>query len=210
MDFSQQGRNPSKKFGGLAFVILLHVLIVYALFNGLARKVVEVVKGPIETKIIKEEVRPPPENLPPPPPPPKMVAPPPPFIPPPEVAVQTQQAPTIAQTTAVAPAAPFTPPVRRNTDQTGVRTAAIANANACKPEYPARALRDELEGTTIVAFLIGTDGRVADSRIEKSSGSKDLDNAAKVGLGRCKFTPGTIDGVPQESWTKVTYVWKLD
>ena len=35
-------------------VILLHVLIVWALFTGLARKVVEVVKGPIEVKVIEE------------------------------------------------------------------------------------------------------------------------------------------------------------
>jgi protein TonB len=208
MDFSQQERNPGKKLGGIAFVILLHIVIVYALVTGLARQLVEVVKGPIETKIIEQVKPPPPENLPPPPPPPKMVAPPPPFIPPPEVAVATPVEPNqIAATTAVAPTTPYVPPTR---NPNNTRTAAIVNVQACKPEYPARALRDELEGTTILSFLIGTDGRVVETRIDKSSGSRDLDNAAKAALSRCKFTPGTVDGQAQESWTKVNYVWKLD
>jgi periplasmic protein TonB len=56
--------------------------------QGLAQRLVEVIKAPIETKII-EEVKPPPppppENL---PPPPKFAPPPPSFVPPPEVNVQ--------------------------------------------------------------------------------------------------------------------------
>jgi protein TonB len=55
--------------------------------NGLAQRLVEVIKSPLETKII-EEVKPPPppppENL---PPPPKFAPPPPSFVPPPEVQV---------------------------------------------------------------------------------------------------------------------------
>ncbi len=54
--------------------------------NGLARRVIEVLKPPIETKIIEEVKKPPPET--PPPPPPKLQAPPPPFIPPPEINIQ--------------------------------------------------------------------------------------------------------------------------
>ena len=70
MDFARQQRNPSRHLVGVGSVILLHVLIVWALFTGLARKVVEVVKGPIEVKVIEEQVQkppPPPEVLPPPP-----------------------------------------------------------------------------------------------------------------------------------------------
>ena len=84
MDFSQQ-QPSSRRAIGFGVVVLLHILIAWALVSGLARKVVEVVKGPIEVKVIEEVVKkppPPPEVL---PPPPKMAAPPPPFIPPPEV-----------------------------------------------------------------------------------------------------------------------------
>ena len=46
---------------------MLHVLIVWAMVTGLARKAVEVVKQPIVAQII-EEVKPPPPPPPPPPP----------------------------------------------------------------------------------------------------------------------------------------------
>ena len=54
--------NTNPKFPRVAF----HVLIVYALVNGMAKKVVDVVRVPIETRLIEEIVEPPP----PPPPPP--------------------------------------------------------------------------------------------------------------------------------------------
>ena len=85
MDFSQTQRDPTRKFVGIGAVVLFHIIIIYALITGLARKVVEVVKGPIEVKVIEEVIKkppPPPELL---PPPPKLQAPPPPFIPPPEI-----------------------------------------------------------------------------------------------------------------------------
>ena len=65
MDYSQ--RDPGKNISGIAMVVILHLAIGYALVTGLARKVVEVIKAPIETKII-EEVKPPPPDVPPPPP----------------------------------------------------------------------------------------------------------------------------------------------
>src|ERR671926_307135 len=64
----------------IAMVVLLHIAIGYALVTGLARKVVEVIKAPLETKIIEEIKKPPPDQ--PPPPPPKLAAP----APPPPVA----------------------------------------------------------------------------------------------------------------------------
>jgi protein TonB len=30
------------------------------------------------------------------------------------------------------------------------------------------------------------------------------------GLAACKFKPGTKDGAPAQTWTKVDYAWKLD
>src|SRR6185312_1103739 len=186
-----------RKLGGIAFVVVLHVVLVYALVTGLATKAIAVIKGPIETKVI-EEVKPPP----------KMVAPTPPFIPPPEVVVATPQQSPITNMTSVKPDQPFQPPQRRT--ENGTKTAAVINANACSPEYPASAERDELEGTSLVAFLIGTDGRVKQSKVEKSSGYRVLDNAAIAAFSRCKYTPSTVDGVPQEGWATIRYVWKLN
>ena len=76
MDYASQQRSPGKHPIGLGVVVVGHVILGYALVNGLGHKIVEVIKAPIETKII-EEVKPPPppppENL---PPPPKMALPP--------------------------------------------------------------------------------------------------------------------------------------
>jgi protein TonB len=212
MEYAEYERNPSKKWFGFSFVILLHGLIIYALVTGLAHKVVEIINPPVETRIIEEVKPPPPPKLPKSPPPQKLLAPPPPFVPPPEVSVQPppQQQNTITAVTNVKPDNPVMPPVKE-APMAPVRVPAVVDAKACeKPEYPRKSLRNEEQGTVILAFLIGLDGRVVDSRIEKSSGSRDLDRAAVAGLSLCKFKPGTVDGKPEQSWTKMQYVWKLE
>jgi len=103
MDFSKRQADPRRHIVGFTFVILLHAFIVYALVSGLAKRVVDVVRAPIETKVIEEIKKPPPPPEIVVPPPPKMEAPPPPFIPPPEVQIATpppvQQTITVQQTT---------------------------------------------------------------------------------------------------------------
>ena len=58
-EFGKKQQNPVRRFGGIAVVLLLHVVLIYALLNGLATKVVQVIQHPIETRII-EPVKPPP------------------------------------------------------------------------------------------------------------------------------------------------------
>jgi protein TonB len=92
-----------------------------------------------------------------------------------------------------------------------VRVAPVADVHACaKPAYPQSSLRNGDSGTVTLAFLIGADGKVADSRVERSSGFRDLDRAAMTGLAQCRFKPGTVDGVAYESWMRMQYVWSLD
>lgn len=92
-----------------------------------------------------------------------------------------------------------------------VRVAPVIDARNCaKPAYPATALRNEETGTVSLAFLVGTDGKVASAKVERSSGSRDLDRAAVNGLSLCRFTPGSVDGVAYESWFRMQYVWSLD
>src|SRR5258708_37110410 len=96
-------KDSSRRLAGLAIVVAFHGALIYALVHGLARQIVEVIRQPLETKII-EEIKAPPPDKPPPPPPPKLPMPPPPYIPPPEVTVQESlAAPTI---TAATPAKP--------------------------------------------------------------------------------------------------------
>ena len=79
----------------------------------------------------------------------------------------------------------------------------------CKAEYPRASLANEEEGVTSMAFLVAADGSVMDSKLERTSGSKALDKAAIKAITACKFKPGTRDGKPDQTWTKVNYLWKL-
>ena len=108
MNFAQQQADPRRRIVGFGAVLLFHVLIVYALVTGLAKKVVDVVRAPIETKVIEEIKKPPPPPEVVVPPPPKLEAPPPPFIPPPEMQIATPPPPqpTITPTTPTPPPAP--------------------------------------------------------------------------------------------------------
>ena len=71
---------------GFVFVLIiaLHGGMYYVLNSGLSQHLVDVVLGPIETRMIEEA---PNTDEPPPPPPPKIETPPP-FVPPPEVAIE--------------------------------------------------------------------------------------------------------------------------
>ena len=209
-------RDSGKRLTGLVVVVLLHVVLGYALVQGLARKIIEVVRQPLETKIV-EEVKPPPPDKPPPPPPPKLATPPPPYIPPPEVQVQVPvTTPTITAVTAVKPTEPVPPPAAPaapapEKPRAPVKTAAVVDARACeKPPYPAAALRANETGVVQLNFLIDVDGSVLESNVARSSGSRRLDEAARQGLSLCKFKPGTTDGKPEKSWARIEYQWKIE
>ena len=89
-------------------------------------------------------------------------------------------------------------------------TPASFDAKNCKAEYPKASLMNEEEGNVQMAFLVSADGSVVDSKIEKTSGHKNLDKAAIKSLSACKFKPGTKDGSAAQTWAKVDYAWKLD
>ena len=85
-----------------------------------------------------------------------------------------------------------------------------ANLASCaKPAYPAAALAAKHTGTVKLAFLVGADGKLADSKVETSSGHPALDDAAHQAIRLCKFSAASANGKPVESWAHVAYVWKL-
>ena len=157
MNFSQRQADPRRHLVGLSVVILFHALLVYALVNGLAKKVVDVVRAPIETKVIEEIKKPPPPPEVVLPPPPKLEAPPPPYIPPPEVqiAMPPPPQPTISVApsptppapvdlrplapTVTAPPAPPAPPA--------VVSIGIVCPTMVPPKTPVKAAREGITGT---------------------------------------------------------------
>jgi periplasmic protein TonB len=225
VNYAEQQRNPGKHVFGLSIVVLLHLLLGWALVNGLARKVVEVIKAPIETKII-EEVKPPPppppDNL---PPPPKTAPPPPSFVPPPEIDIKPPPtpAPTITTTQVVPPPAPpvtIAPPpapvvvAAPPAPAAPTRVAPKLNFNACdKPEYPRAARSAEAQGLVVVTYTMDVTGVISDAKVEKSSGvtreHRLLDRATLDAVLACKGTPGTVDGKPEKLSGRVEYNWTL-
>jgi len=227
VDFAEQQRRPGRHVVGFGIVLGLHLLLGWALVTGLAQRMVEVIRAPIETKII-EEVKPPPppppENL---PPPPKFAPPPPSFVPPPEVQVNPppMAAPTITTTTVAPPPAPVTiapapvtaPPAPPAPPRVAAKPA-IANVRACAPtsdDYPAAARRAEATGTTRIRFTVGPDGKMTGAEVVRSAGPtrehKLLDRVALAKLGECKFTAGIDEhGKPVGGSFDVEYVWRLE
>ena len=220
MDFGEQEHNGGKHAMGFGVVVGLHLLLGWMIMTGLAQRLVEVIKSPLETKII-EEVKPPPppppENL---PPPPKMAPPPPSFVPPPEVNVHAPSTPGPSITTTQ-----VAPPVQAVTVAPVVAPVAVARvpvriepkidfATKCdRPEYNAAATRAEAQGATTIIYTMDTNGVINEATVEKSSGAtrehKMLDRLAVEAVKACKGTPGSVDGKPQPLTTRITYVWKL-
>jgi len=192
--YASRQRSPRKHLTGIGLVVLLHVLLLWAITSGLARKVVRMSENTVEAVLMSEA--PPPAPTPPPKtPPPKTPAPPPP--------APTSTAPAITQTPAPPAAAPAA---------SAIRTGAViqAGAHCAKPDYPSASRRMEEEGTVTLKFLIGADGKVLQADIEKSSGFTRLDEAARNALSKCQFRPGTVDGKPEQSWASIKYTWRLE
>lgn len=160
MDLSYGRQPPSRRLVGFGAVLLLHVFIVYALMSGLARSVVEVVRKPLEAKIIAELPPPPPPPPPPkeiqkPAPPPKLKAPPPPYVPPPEIAPPAVVAPppiTVAPEPPKVeykieppppPAPPPAPPAPAAPSRSDIT---VVCPTQVKPELPRRALQEGTSG----------------------------------------------------------------
>lgn len=63
------------------------------------------------------------------------------------------------------------------------------------PSYPRDALRDAIEGTVLLKVLVDVDGRPLDVQIERSSGNRSLDRAARDQvLQRWRFRPAMQNG----------------
>jgi len=186
---------------GIAFVILVHGLVIYALVTGLARKAVEVIKKPLTATIIEEVKLPPP---PPPPPPkkiveaPKVQAPVETYVPPPDIPVPVAPttAPVISAVTATPPPAPHViapppvvvaPPPPPAPPKPAVRRG-IARLGGEDPVYPRSALRANVgKGTVLARVMIDEKGNVYEVRIVKAEPPRHFDQAVIDALMTWKF-----------------------
>jgi protein TonB len=128
-------------------------------------------------------------------------------------------APTIAPVVIPIPDAPtivanVAPPALEALPTTPMPTetapSAIAYGNQTHIAYPVEALRHHEQGTVLLRVLVGADGSVLGVEIEKSSGSRSLDRAAREAVAKWRFHPATRNGVALSAWASVPVTFNLN
>ena len=186
-------KDPSRRYKGIAVVVVLHLFIGWAIVSGTARNALVMLKKPLEAVVIQEVIIPPP-----PPPPPKEIkppeamkvdAPPPPFVPPPDVAPQaTSNAPSITSvatpptTTAVIAPPPVAAPPKPAPNRQDLR---VACPTQVPPEMPRKAIQDGSEGVVKAQALV-KNGSVQEVTI--LSGPRVFHAAVKAAMMQYKCT----------------------
>jgi protein TonB len=212
---------------GLTGTKLVALIIALAIVGGIGAVMViglaiNAIKKEIErVTTVDIEEPPPPEDPDEPPPPQEETAPPPPVAPPPPISIaptppqiQTQSTipPPAPPARVIPPPAPAGPPPAppAPSQARGARTKNERSwAARIQENYPARALREEIEGTVGVRVSVTPDGRATGCSVTASSGSDILDAAACAGMERyARFDPALDnDGNPTTGSysTRVTY-----
>lgn len=220
MHFAHAPHASGSKTTKLAVVVAFHVILGIGLVKTMNTKLLSMPTETPDVTLIPNldppVVVPPTAKLPDPPPlpAPRIV------VPVVELPVTPPALPNTVTTTTVSetlpptqPPGPTIPPATHAgtgaTDAAAVRTAAILDG-CTKPAYPAQAARNGDSGTVTLALLVGVDGRVTGSRVERSSGFRDLDRAALSALSQCRFKPAMLGDVAQAGWTQLAYVWSLE
>ena len=198
-------KAPGRSAVGFAVVVALHAVLIWALMNGLGHKMIDVIKGPLVTKIIAAP-KPPPDKTPP-PPPPDLVKPPPPYIPTPQINVETpsdSNAITAPTTSGPPPAAAPPPPPVADVD---VSERPISST---KPVYPPSLVDDEVEGYADVECDVDTTGHTSNCKVDEVSGSS-LFGASALAFARSSiYSPATHNGVPVMGHHRWRVRFKLD
>jgi protein TonB len=205
MAFAAESTMSPVRLATIIGIVALHILVIIALENGLARTAMNIITGPLDVKII-EEVTPDVEE--PPPPPPKIETPPP-FVPPPdfEITLPSEATTAITQTTSVVPP-PAPPPMAAPVVKTPPRS---PTKGLSRPDYPPTARRLNQEGTVVLMIYVLEDGRVGDVRVEKSSGYPKLDEAAANHAKlRWRFIPGMEGQNAVAAWGRFAVTFKLE
>jgi protein TonB len=178
-------------------IVAFHVLLIWALATGLARKVVEVLAPPISADIVEELEK---RDEPPPPPPPQMERPPV-EVPPPEVAIDIPMESSNTAITDVtdkpvvrAPPPPPAPPKPTNV----VRARPdLKRFPSSEDYYPAASKRLGETGTVTVRVCISPSGKLeGEPTVQESSGSARLDEGGVKLAKAGRYLPGSNDGQP--------------
>jgi protein TonB len=195
-----------RRGAALIAVIVLHVVLVYGFYTGLAGKLVQKIIPPVEIAQIDK-----PKDVDKPPPPPPKLEEIKPFVPPPEfVDIQAPQQETnaISVITRTNTPAPVAPPVVQHS-RTSIRMDPKHPLRIGPDYYPDASKRANEEGRCIVKVTVSAEGRISGESIEQSSGFPRLDEACLKGVHGQHMMPATEDGKPVETTASLPIVWKL-
>lgn len=198
----------------LAIIVVAHVALFYLAQSGLLREAVHAVAPQIMTVSI---VAPPAPPAPPAPAVPKtlQITPKlPTFVPPlpplavaptePTISVPPPQAtPAVATAVAAPPAPPAPAPAPAPTPPALRTMSGVEYIRAPQAAYPAISRRLGESGVVLLRVLIDTKGLPEQVTIEKSSGSKNLDEAGRQAALHALFKPHTEDGKPMAVYALV-------
>ena len=101
------------------------------------------------------------------------------------------------------PAAPPAPPAPPPPPEDIAPSENISYRRMRPPRYPPMAARQHQEGKVLLKVLVGVDGSPQEVTIEKSSGSRLLDQAAIEAVKTWKFNPGSKGGRPATGYALV-------
>lgn len=86
----------------------------------------------------------------------------------------------------------------------------VSYLNNPPPDYPALSRRQGEEGRVLMKVLVSAYGAAEDVRIEKSSGSDRLDNAAVSAVKRWRFIPAKKNNQPLSAYVLVPMKFSID
>jgi protein TonB len=191
-----------ERIAGIGFVLLLHVIAIWAIVNGLAQKIVKAVEPPpiVATidKIKQPVVKPP--TL----PPVELKTTLQPQVPKPDINIQPERA--APQPIAPVPLQPQPP------QNPGIPDSAVSGimSTHTTPPYPAVDRRFGNQGTVKLRLTISPQGIVTAADIVQSSGFAGLDQAAMSWvMQHWKYKPALQGGVPVASTAVAAVVFNI-
>jgi periplasmic protein TonB len=194
----------------LLVVILLHVIVGYAFYSGLASRLAQTIIPPVEIAQIDK-----PKDVDKPPPPPPKLEEIKPYVPPPEfVDIQAPQEQTnaiavVTQQVQAAPAPVVAAPPPAPKASTSIGQDPKHPLKIGDDYYPDASRRANEEGRCVVSITVSVDGRITNEAIQTSSGFPRLDEACLKGVHGQRMRPATEDGKPVEKTQSLPIVWKL-
>ena len=130
---------------------------------------------------------------------------------PPVVPIQAPVAPPVVESTMPSQVADPAPPAVETPPAAALDVAptALAYNTRTRIPYPKDAAQAHQQGTVILRVLVGVDGTVQSIEIEKSSGSRSLDLAARNAVTHWTFQAGTRNGITTALWARVPIAFSL-